>query len=200
MPNAMSPRRGRRGLVEAYKGATGILSTSLMDPGSSSRWGTVVSPRVLAQNHQHMMCVRVDPAIDGHQNYMQVEEAVLLPLDDEVNTYGNAWAVRKRHVEKSGFEDADPLRNRTFKIVNEGKINGISGNPVGYKVVAPPPQLLLTHPSSVAAKRAKFAQHHLWVSKYRDGDLWAGGKWTTNSYEETDGVSSYVTRGEGVRE
>ncbi|ELR08289.1 hypothetical protein GMDG_03087 [Pseudogymnoascus destructans 20631-21] len=119
-----------------------------MDPGSSSRWGTVVSPRVLAQNHQHMMCVRVDPAIDGHQNYMQVEEAVLLPLDDEVNTYGNAWAVRKRHVEKSGFEDADPLRNRTFKIVNEGKINGISGNPVGYKVVAPPPQTA-SHPSIV---------------------------------------------------
>jgi primary-amine oxidase len=179
--------------------ATGILSTCPIDPGSSSRWGTVVSPRVLAQNHQHLMCVRIDPAIDGHQNSVQVEEAVPLPLDDEANIHGNAWEVRKRHIEKSSFEDADPLRNRTFKIVNEHKINGISGNPVGYKVVAPPSQLLLAHPSSVAAKRAKFAQHHLWVSKYRDGDLWAGGKWTTNSYEETDGISSYVARDEDVR-
>jgi primary-amine oxidase len=59
--------------------------------------------------------------------------------------------------------------------------------------------MLLAHPSSVAAKRAKFAQHHLWVSKYRDGDLWAGGKFTTNSYEETDGLSSYVARAENVR-
>ncbi|OBT97495.2 hypothetical protein VE01_04385 [Pseudogymnoascus verrucosus] len=165
-------------------GATGILSTCPIDPGSS-RWGTVVAPRVLAQNHQHMMC--------------WMREAVPLPLDDEANVYGNAWEVRKRHIEKSGFEDADPLRNRTCKIVNEGKINGISGNPVGYKVAAPPSQLLLAHPSSVVARRAKFAQHHLWVSKYRDGDLWAGGKWTTNSYEEIDGISSYVARDGGVR-
>ncbi|OBT49825.1 hypothetical protein VE04_10172 [Pseudogymnoascus sp. 24MN13] len=162
-------------------GATGILSTSLIDLGSSSRWGMVVSPRVLAQNHQQMVCVRIDPAIDGHQNSVQVEEAIPLPIDDEANVYGNAWEVRKRHIDKCGFEDADPLRNRTFKIVNEHKINGISGNPVGYKVVAPSSQLLLAHPSSVAARGAKFAQHHLWVSKYRDGDLWAGGKWTTNS-------------------
>jgi primary-amine oxidase len=107
--------------------------------------------------------------------------------------------VKKRHIEKSGFEDADPLCNRTFKIVNETKLNSISGNPTGYKIIAPPSQMLLAHTSSVAAKRAKFAQHHLWVSKYRDGDLWAGGKFTTNSYEETDGLSSYVARAENVR-
>ncbi|KFX91708.1 hypothetical protein O988_07616 [Pseudogymnoascus sp. VKM F-3808] len=179
--------------------ATGIVSTNLIDPGTSSRWGTVVSPRALAQNHQHLFCVRLDPAIDGYQNSVQVEESVPLPLDDEVNIYGNAWEVKKRHIEKSGFEDADPLCNRTFKIVNETKINSISGNPTGYKIIAPPSQMLLAHPSSVAAKRAKFAQHHLWVSKYRDGDLWAGGKFTTNSYEETDGLSSYVARAENVR-
>ncbi|KFY45605.1 hypothetical protein V495_02892 [Pseudogymnoascus sp. VKM F-4514 (FW-929)] len=70
--------------------ATGIVSTNLIDPGTSSRWGTVVSPRVIAQNHQNMFCVRLDPAIDGHQNSVQVEKSVPLPLDDEVNTYGNA--------------------------------------------------------------------------------------------------------------
>jgi len=77
--------------------------------------------------------------------------------------------------------------------------NKVSGNPVGFKLVPQPCQLLLAGPNSVGRRRARFAEHHLWVTKYRDGDLWAGGKWTNQSLEEKDGVFDYAARDEPVR-
>lgn len=84
---------------------------------------------------------------------------------------GESWEMRKRHVQKSRLEDANSLQNWTFETVNENKVYEISGNSVGSKVVAPPSQLLLPHPSSVTSNRARFAKHHFQISTYCDGDL-----------------------------
>jgi primary-amine oxidase len=48
------------------------------------------------------------------------------------------------------------------------------------------------------AKRAQFAQHHVWVTKYKDGELWAGGEFTNQSQKEVDGVADAVARNENV--
>lgn len=179
--------------------ATGILSTHLIDAGKVSPWGNVVAPGILAQNHQHLFCLRIDPAIDGYRNTIQTEECHLMEPDELLNIHGNAWEVRKDIIEQAGPRDANPLQNRVFKIINENSINPYSKNPVGYKFMPPPSQMLLAYPSSIHAKRAKFAQHHVWVTRHQEGDLWAGGKWTTNSSEETDGISSYVAGSDSVR-
>ncbi|GKZ39733.1 hypothetical protein AbraIFM66950_001034, partial [Aspergillus brasiliensis] len=47
-------------------------------------------------------------------------------------------------------------------------------------------------------RRAQFAQHHVWVTKYRDGELYAGGRYTLQSQEEIEGVSDAVKRGDSV--
>lgn len=107
--------------------------------------------------------------------------------------------MTKTHFSKSGFADASPFTNRCFKLVNESVHNPVSGNPVGFKLVPQPCQLLLASEDSVVRKRARFAEHHLWVTRYRDGDLWAGGKWTNQSLEERDGVADYAARDEDVR-
>lgn len=48
------------------------------------------------------------------------------------------------------------------------------------------------------ARRAQFAQHHVWVTKYRDGELYAGGRYTLQSQTEVEGVSDAVLRGDSV--
>jgi primary-amine oxidase len=48
------------------------------------------------------------------------------------------------------------------------------------------------------AKRAQFAQHHVWITKYKDGELWAGGEFTNQSQKEVDGVADAVARNENV--
>lgn len=57
---------------------------------------------------------------------------------------------------------------------------------------------MLAHPDSIMAKRAQFAQHHVWVTKYKDGELWAGGEFTNQSQKEVDGVADAVARNENV--
>ena len=62
-----------------------------------------------------------------------------------------------------------------------------------------PCQLLLASANSVVRARARFAEHHIWVTKYADGDLWAGGKWTNQSVREVDGLHDYAARNDPVR-
>lgn len=189
----------QNGNVELETRATGILSTQLIDPGKTSDWGNIVAPGVLAPNHQHLFSLRIDPMLDGSKNSVIMEESIAVPYSEEENPYANAWRIIKTPVETSGFADAKPEANRVFKIVNEDVKNPISTNPVGYKIVPQPCQLLLAGQESVVRRRAKFAEHHLWVTKYRDGDLWAGGKWTNQSLMEKDGLADYAARAEGVR-
>ena len=189
----------QNGNLELETRSTGILSTQLIDSGKTSEWGTVVSPGVLAANHQHLFSLRVDPMIDGHFNTVVQEDTVPVPQSEHENPHGNAWRLEKTPFEKSGFADAAPFANRCFKIVNENNVNPISKNPVGYKLIPQPTPLILAGKDSVARRRARFAEHHIWVTRYRDGDLWAGGKWTNQSLEEMDGVFDYAARNEDIR-
>lgn len=190
----------QNGNIELETRATGILSTHLIDPSKTSPWGTVVSPGVLAPNHQHLFCLRIDPMLDGPNNSIVYEDSIAVPQSEEENPHGNAWRVHKTPIEISGFADASPFTNRVFKIQNESVKNPVSGSPVGYKLVPQPCQLILAEPKSVARQRARFAEHHIWVSSHRDGELWAGGKWPNQSLHETDGVADYTARGDSVRD
>lgn len=179
--------------------ATGIVSCVNIDPGKTSDYGTIVSPGVLAQNHQHIFAVRIDPAIDGHSNTVFQEESLPVPMNPETNPRGNYYQVVKTPIETSAFADASPFTNRVFKIVNEAKLNPISQRPVGFKLLPPPTQLLLADPKSVQAQRASFATHHVWVTKYADDEFYAAGKYTLQSRKEEGGVADMVARGENVR-
>jgi primary-amine oxidase len=90
------------------------------------------------------------------------------------------------------------MTNLTVKMTNPSKLNTVSGKPVSYKFIPAATQLMLAHPDSIMAKRAQFAQHHVWVSKYKDGELFAGGEFTNQSQRETDGVGDAVARNDNV--
>jgi primary-amine oxidase len=178
--------------------ATGIVSVVNIDPGKTSPWGNVVSAGALAQNHQHLFCIRIDPAIDGVTNTVVAEESLPMPISKELNPFGNSYEVRQTPIKKSKYFDASPMTNLTVKMTNPSKLNPISGKPVGYKFIPSASQLMLAHPDSIMAKRAQFAQHHVWVTKYKDGELWAGGEFTNQSKKEVDGVADAVARNDNV--
>ncbi|EED18577.1 copper amine oxidase, putative [Talaromyces stipitatus ATCC 10500] len=186
------------GGISVESRATGIVSVVNIDPGKQSEYGNVVGNGVLAQNHQHVFCIRIDPAIEGHKNTVYVEESHAVEMNDVTNPEGNLYQIRKTPVERSTWFDAAPQHNRIIKMVNTDKLNPISRNPVGYKFTPMATQLLLADKRSIQAKRAQFAQHHVWVTKYRDGELFAGGRYTLQSKDEIAGVSDAVKRGESV--
>ncbi|KAI2465438.1 copper amine oxidase 1 [Annulohypoxylon bovei var. microspora] len=178
--------------------ATGIVSVVPIDEGKTSGYGNIVNPGVLAQNHQHIFAVRIDPAVDSYETdtAVVIEESHPIPMNPETNPYGNGYEIRRRRVERAGFEDAEPRLNRVVRMENPAKKNSISGKNVGYKLVPSATQLLLADEKSVQAARAPFAKHHLWFTGHRDGELWAAGEFTNQAHHEEGGVKTMVERGD----
>lgn len=173
--------------------ATGIVSTQPIDDGVEVPWGTVVHPGVLAAHHQHIFSLRVDPAIDGHENRLIYEEAHPMPRSD-FNPHGVGYTVEPTLVEKSGGLDVDFEHNRTFKIQNTSVRNPVNGKPVGYKIHLPPFQKMLADSDSFHFKRAEFADHNIYVTKYRDGELYAAVNTLTNPAAATAFVHGQAAR------
>ncbi|KAK4685406.1 primary-amine oxidase, partial [Tremellales sp. Uapishka_1] len=182
--------------------ATGILSTQTILPGERSPYGNVVAPGVLAANHQHIFSLRIDPAINGHNNSVVQEDSVPMDFDPENppanNPYGVGYYVEKTLIEKSGFADAAPHKNRVFKIINPNKTNAVSGNNIAYKLVPAPSQMLLAHPKSIGAQRGEFGAHHIWVTKFADDELFSGGQYTQQSNGNAQGIKTWVARDDNV--
>jgi primary-amine oxidase len=185
-------------VTEVETRATGIVSVVNIDPDKTSDYGNVVSPGALAQNHQHIFAVRIDPAIDGHKNTVVAEESHRVPINDVTNLAGNFYENRQSVISRAGWLDAAPQHNRIIKIQNRNVFNPVSGKFVGYKFIPALIQLLFADSELVQSKRALFAQHHVWVTKYKDGELYAGGRYTLQSQREIGGVADVVRRGEEV--
>ncbi|KAJ5554739.1 hypothetical protein N7461_003209 [Penicillium sp. DV-2018c] len=177
--------------------ATGILSTAPINIGDNVGYGTVVAPGVLAPYHQHLFSLRIDPAIDGIANSLQVEESHPLPrpLDDLSihNPFGVGYTTKSSIVDVEGGLDLNFNKNRTFKIVNEAKINSVTDTPVGFKLVPCYSQMLLAHPESFHARRSEFAKHAIWVTRYNDDELFPAGRHTMQSLGG-EGISSTIAR------
>lgn len=175
--------------------ATGILSTSPIDIGDKVGYGTIVAPGVLAPNHQHLFCLRMDPAIDGVANSLQVEESHPLPFKEPSvqNPFGVGYKTHSSIVTDEGGLDLDFNKSRTFKIINEAKINPITGTPVGFKLLPCYSQMLLAHPESFHAKRSEYAKHAIWVTRYSDDELFPAGRHTMQSLGG-EGINSRISQ------
>lgn len=175
--------------------ATGILSTCPIEIGDKVPYGTVVAPGVMAPYHQHLFSLRIDPALDGHSNSLQVEESLPMPLADPSihNPFGVGYTTASYIVPNETPLDLDVTTNRTFKIVNENKSNPITGTSVGYQIMPCYSQMLLSHPDSYHAKRSEFGAHAIWVTRYNDDELFAAGKHTMQSLGG-EGIASSIKR------
>lgn len=175
--------------------ATGILSTAPIAVGETVPYGTVVAPGVLAPYHQHLFCLRIDPAIDGHANSLQVEESRAMPFEDPDvhNPLGVGYVASKQIIDDEQGLDLDFTTNRTFKIVNEQVVNPITGTPVGFKIMPFYSQMLLSHPTSHHARRSEYGQHAIWVTRYDDEEFFPAGRHTMQS-QGGDGIASAIER------
>jgi primary-amine oxidase len=58
--------------------------------------------------------------------------------------------------------------------------------------------MLLATPGSLQAQRALFCNHHVWVTKYQDDELYAAGRFTLQSQLEVGGVHDMAKRNDEV--
>lgn len=177
--------------------ATGIVSTMPIRQNTFSPWGTVVAPGVLAANHQHLFCLRIDPALDGVQNSVVYDDLVPVRGEPDLDPFGCAFRVKTTSVTRPGGYDLDVSQSRTYRIINSNHINAVSGKPIGYKLHASPSQMLMMGPHTFNYKRGIFSSRPIWVTKYQDGELWAAGEFTNQSRNDS-GMAVWANRKECV--
>ncbi|BFZ53219.1 Cytochrome c oxidase subunit 1 [Savitreella phatthalungensis] len=183
------------GAIHIETRATGILATTPIADGVSQPWATRVGPGVAAPYHQHIFCLRIDPAIDGHCNTATYEDSVALPIDDMLNPFGIGYTAQETRIIREGFVDNAPEVGRVFKVQNASVLNPISGKPVAYKIHGPSSQMLLMKPRSYNWKRANFAKHALWVTRHNDDELYPAGEFTNQSRGDTsDDLGRWIER------
>lgn len=73
-------------------------------------------------------------------------------------------------------------------------------SPVSYKLAPHPSQMRLASPESHIAKRAPFTEHHIWVTKYVDGELFPGGFYTNQSRGDAGGLKEWTERKDPVED
>lgn len=186
------------GSLDIETRATGILLTMPIDPDLTVPWGTVVGPNVMAAYHQHILLFRIDPAVDGHRNTVVFDDVVKLPRDERKNPFGVGFVTDRKFVERAGLVAQSPFTNRTYKIINENVINPVLKTAVGYKVEIPPRQMILADADLFNVKRARFATEAVWVTKYRDHELFAAGEFTNQSQRDT-GLGEWANGTDVVR-
>lgn len=187
--------------IEFEVRATGILSTMPIanQNGLTFPWGTNVGPGVVAPFHQHIFSLRIDPAIDGYKNTVFYEDSVPLATDEFINPYGVGYGVETTVIKKAGYAKTNVERHRVFKIRNDKIINSISNSPIAYAIHTAPSQMMIMDKTSFNARRATFAHEPIWVTRYRDEELYAAGEFTNQSREDT-GLSCWAKRDDEVED
>lgn len=166
--------------------ATGILSTAPINPGDSVPWGTAVHYGVLAQYHQHLLSLRVDPAIGGYESGNRLADSECYAMsNDDFNPHGNGYVSKTSMVDKPGGLHLDASKNRSFVIQNDQIRNHVNHLPISYKIQVPPMQGILAHKDSFHFKRAEFDDHSIYLTKYGHHELFSGGKYTNQSKPRT---------------
>ena len=178
--------------------ATGIVSTQpLLQQHTEYPYGTIVHPGVAAPSHQHIFCMRIDPAVDGFHNEVVQTDCVAMPVSEANNKYGVGFTAEKSILNVAGAFDSDLSRARTWSIQNPAIKNPITNTPVAWKLHPFNSQMLLAHKDSFHWRRAGFADHALFLTKYKRDELYASGNYTNQSQSET-GVRGWAERKEDL--
>jgi len=176
---------------------TGILSLGAVRDGEKPKHGTVIAPRLYAPNHQHFFNVRLDFDLDGVRNMVQRLDVVPDPVD-EMNSFENAFHVQATDLtsEKQALANLKLETMRTWKIVNPAIKNAV-GEPVGYKFLPGDNSFPMASPNAWWRKRARFVDHHVWVTPYREDEKYAAGDYPNQS-SGGDGLAKWTAEDRAI--
>lgn len=179
------------GTIQFESKLTGILQTAGVGDDEPYPYGILVAPNLGGPTHQHLYNARLHWDLDGGGNSVVEYHTEALPWND-ANPHGTAFGTQSNTLsrERDAARLADPLRGRYWKVLNPNQKNKM-GESVGYKLVPMVSPTLLSHPESSVAKRAGFAQKHLWVTQFHPRERFAAGDYP-NLSAGGEGLPRYI--------
>ncbi len=140
--------------------------------------------------HQHFLSYRLDLDVDGPDNDLM--EMDVVPLGDAA--FKNAFDTTMLHFPQEGARDVAPQSARHWH-VESGHARNALGKPTSYSLepgATAVPYSAADHPGLL---RGGFANHQLWFTRYRDGELYAAGDFP-NQASQAQGLPNYTTPAE----
>ena len=175
----------------------GVAETRCTPSTESCRYGTLVAPNVVGPNHQHFVCMRLDFDVDGVANSVAELNVRNLPPGPG-NPYGNAFVMEPTVLatELQARRDLGHGADRMWRVFNPAVV-GERGYVSGYTLMPGEGVHPLLHPTAPARRRAMFADHALWVTRYRPDELDAAGRYP-NQAAGGDGLPRFTAGDESI--
>ena len=188
------------GTLEVENELTGIdlvQGTASIKQTENKSFGRLLAKNIFGVNHQHFFNYRLDLDIDGQANSVMEMNVEALPMGDK-NPLGNAITVEDTPLktEKSAVRDMDIQHSREWMIASADKQNNLGVSPA-YMLMPGGNTILYAVEGANIRKKAGFATHHFWVTKYKPNEMYAGGDYP-NQTQLGEGLPKYIGDNESV--
>ncbi|QMS90361.1 primary-amine oxidase [Nostoc edaphicum CCNP1411] len=188
------------GTLEVQNELTGIVlaqGTASEKQSEDDSSGRLIAKNIFGVNHQHFFNYRLDFDVDGQANSVMEMNVKALPMDEK-NPLGNAIAVTETPLAKetAAVRDLDMKSSREWMIVSADKKNVLDATP-GYMLMPEGNSIFFPVEGSKIRERAEFATHHVWVTKYKPTELYAGGDYP-NQTQPGQGLPKYIADDEAL--
>ncbi|WP_392535590.1 primary-amine oxidase [Nostoc sp. C117] len=188
------------GTLEVQNELTGIVlaqGTAAEKQSEDNSYGRLIGKNIFGVNHQHFFNYRLDLDVDGKVNSVMEMDVNALPMDEK-NPLGNAIAITETPLTKetAAVRNLDMKHNREWMIVSADKKNALGAAP-GYMLMPEANSIFFPVEGSKIRKRAQFATHHIWVTKYKPDELYAGGNYP-NQTQAGKGLPKYIADDESL--
>lgn len=143
--------------------------------------------------------------LDGVYNSVAEVDVVVseLPVGHPDNMVGNSFypITKIFNTTNEAQSMACGERNRTWKIINESKIHPWAKQPVGFKITLQGNSTMLPKPGSVVYERARFASKSLWVTPFKQDQMFPGGFYCCQSDPSANlGLPTWIQETQNVRD
>ena len=141
----------------------------------------LVAPGVVAPHHQHFFNFRLDFDVDGTDNRV-VEHNVRSAPAGPGNPMSNSMLMEETVLtsELKAQRDMNLATARKWKVVSASSKNAL-GDPTGYALIPGENSVPYLLDSSPVRQKGRFIDHHLWVTRYAEGELYAAGPYPNQS-------------------
>jgi primary-amine oxidase len=178
------------GGLDVRVGATGTtLNEGVNTTADVDANGTNVATNIAAPSHQHFFNFRIDFDVDGTKNQL-VEENV----HNVASSTKNAFISDDAIIGRESFRDL--TQNRSWRVESTSRKTAL-GKPTTYEIVPADSTVPYSDSDYVPLQHAAFVTHQLWVTRYRDGELYAAGDYP-NQGPVGEGVPKYIAGGESL--
>ena len=178
------------GSIKIGVGATGSIEVKAVRPrtatedvdGKVRQYGHFVAENTVGVNHDHFFCFRLDLDVDGTANSFLKEKLEARRVTGDVPRK-SLW-VTEPVIAKTEEEAKSVMMMEhpaLWRVINPNVKSALGYN-TGYEIAGGHNGISLMSDDDFPQQRAGFIKNHLWVTPYREDELWPAGDYPTQSH------------------